>query len=177
MLMLDPDPIWLTWEDFAMKVYHFWRLVGPQLREQPEEQPRARFPAELAAPPPAAPAVVPASDAPFQLQKHQRVVKHAAFLQCQDCNRQAGRVKATGKYQALQHLLKQPARAAAPPAGEAAGDVGPGQTGTTEDVGPGSTGTTGEGPPGRTGGLATAARGEPARRIWPLFQKPAREPD
>eukprot|EP00971_Amphidinium_carterae_P209461 4155071-Amphidinium_carterae.2 len=57
------------------------------------------------------------------------------------------------------------------------GDVGPGRTGTTGDVGPGSTGITGEGPPGRTGGLATAAPGEPACRIWLLFQKRAREPD
>eukprot|EP00971_Amphidinium_carterae_P316617 6293720-Amphidinium_carterae.4 len=36
---LEPDLVWLTWRDFAMKVYHFWRLVGPQLRERPKEQP------------------------------------------------------------------------------------------------------------------------------------------
>eukprot|EP00971_Amphidinium_carterae_P293932 5835445-Amphidinium_carterae.1 len=23
---LEPDPVWLTWQDLAMKVYHFWRL-------------------------------------------------------------------------------------------------------------------------------------------------------
>eukprot|EP00971_Amphidinium_carterae_P013828 272439-Amphidinium_carterae.1 len=49
---LDPDPIWLAWEAFAMKVYHLWRLVGPQLRERPEEQPRARLPAEPTVSPP-----------------------------------------------------------------------------------------------------------------------------
>eukprot|EP00971_Amphidinium_carterae_P304352 6048193-Amphidinium_carterae.1 len=32
---LEPDPVWPTWQDFAMKVYHFWRLVGPQLRNRP----------------------------------------------------------------------------------------------------------------------------------------------
>eukprot|EP00971_Amphidinium_carterae_P220238 4372253-Amphidinium_carterae.1 len=40
---LEPDPVWLTWQDFAMKVYHFWRLVGPQLRERPEEQPSVKL--------------------------------------------------------------------------------------------------------------------------------------
>eukprot|EP00971_Amphidinium_carterae_P177829 3526932-Amphidinium_carterae.1 len=87
------DPVWLAWEDFAMKVYHFWRLVGPQHRERPDKQPRARLAAEPPVPPPAAPAArVPAADAPFQLGEHQRVVKHADFLQSLDCNRQAGRV-------------------------------------------------------------------------------------
>eukprot|EP00971_Amphidinium_carterae_P267604 5308595-Amphidinium_carterae.1 len=81
-----------------MKVYHFLRLLGPQLRDRPEEQPRVKLPAEPPAPPPAAPSRVPDADAPFQLGEHQRVVKHASFLQCLDCNRQAGRVKATGKY-------------------------------------------------------------------------------
>eukprot|EP00971_Amphidinium_carterae_P031044 611017-Amphidinium_carterae.1 len=79
-----------------MKVYHFWRLVGPMLCERPEE-PRAKLPAEPPVPPPAVPARVPATDAPFQLGEHKRVVKHADFLQCLDCNRQAGKVKTTGK--------------------------------------------------------------------------------
>eukprot|EP00971_Amphidinium_carterae_P125782 2491742-Amphidinium_carterae.1 len=51
---LDPDPIWLAWEDFAsfaMKVYQFWRFVGPQLRGRPKEPPRARLPAEPPVPP------------------------------------------------------------------------------------------------------------------------------
>eukprot|EP00971_Amphidinium_carterae_P305745 6076234-Amphidinium_carterae.1 len=73
-----------TSKDFAMKVCHFWRHVGPQLREKPKEQPRARLPAEPPVPPPAAPARVPATDAPFQLGEHKRVVKHADFLQCLD---------------------------------------------------------------------------------------------
>eukprot|EP00971_Amphidinium_carterae_P072386 1431947-Amphidinium_carterae.1 len=95
---LDPDPVWLTWQDLAMKVHHFRRLVGPQLHERPEEQPIAKLPAEPPIPLPAIPARVPATDAPFQLGEHQRVVKHADFLQCLDCNRQAGKIKATGKY-------------------------------------------------------------------------------
>eukprot|EP00971_Amphidinium_carterae_P225834 4479302-Amphidinium_carterae.1 len=57
------------------------------------------------------------------------------------------------------------------------GEVGPSETSTTDDVGPGRTGTTGEGPPGRIGGLAPAEPGAPVRKIWPSFQKPAREPD
>eukprot|EP00971_Amphidinium_carterae_P285532 5669210-Amphidinium_carterae.1 len=90
---LDPDATWLTWADLAMKMYHFWRLVGPQLRERPEDEPRARFPAELAIKPPATqPSVQDLSDAPIQLGAHQRVVKHEAFLQCLDCNRQTGKV-------------------------------------------------------------------------------------
>eukprot|EP00971_Amphidinium_carterae_P334907 6470453-Amphidinium_carterae.1 len=81
-----------------MKVYHFWRLVGPQLRERPEEQPRVKLPAETPVPPPAAPARVPDTEAPFQLGERQHVVKHANFLQCLDCNRQAGKVQAIGKH-------------------------------------------------------------------------------
>eukprot|EP00971_Amphidinium_carterae_P060485 1197160-Amphidinium_carterae.1 len=38
---LEPDPTWLTWADFANKVYHFWLQVGPQLRDRPEAEPRA----------------------------------------------------------------------------------------------------------------------------------------
>eukprot|EP00971_Amphidinium_carterae_P174558 3460265-Amphidinium_carterae.1 len=53
----------------------------------------------MPAPPPAAPARVPETDAPFQLE---RVVKHASFLQCLHCHRQAGRVKAMGKYMRTQ---------------------------------------------------------------------------
>eukprot|EP00971_Amphidinium_carterae_P181289 3596469-Amphidinium_carterae.1 len=84
-----------------MKVYHFWRLVGPQLRERPEEQPRVKLPAEPNHQ--SLPLLLQSgcqidTDVPFQLGEHQRVVKHASFLQCLDCNRQAGKVKATGKY-------------------------------------------------------------------------------
>eukprot|EP00971_Amphidinium_carterae_P348996 6490784-Amphidinium_carterae.2 len=89
---LEPDPVSLSWQDFAMKVYHIWRLVGPQLRDRPKEQPRVKLPTEPSAPPPAAPARVPDTDAPFQLGQHQRAVKHGRFLQCLDCNRQAGRM-------------------------------------------------------------------------------------
>eukprot|EP00971_Amphidinium_carterae_P222859 4422571-Amphidinium_carterae.2 len=64
---LEPDPVWLTWQDVATKVYNFWRLVGPQLRDRPEEQPRVKFPTEQPAPPPAVPARVPDTDAPFEV--------------------------------------------------------------------------------------------------------------
>eukprot|EP00971_Amphidinium_carterae_P128296 2541847-Amphidinium_carterae.1 len=81
-----------------MKVYNVWRLVGPQLRERPKEQPRVKLPADPPVPPLAAPARFPDTDAPFQLGEHLRVVKHASFLQCLDCDRQAGKAKVTGKY-------------------------------------------------------------------------------
>eukprot|EP00971_Amphidinium_carterae_P230339 4571272-Amphidinium_carterae.1 len=35
-------------------------------------------------------------EAPFQLGPHQRVVRHAIFLRCLNCGRQAGKVK--GEY-------------------------------------------------------------------------------
>eukprot|EP00971_Amphidinium_carterae_P166192 3293942-Amphidinium_carterae.1 len=37
---LEPDGSWTRWADFANKVYHVWRLVGPQLRERPDDEPR-----------------------------------------------------------------------------------------------------------------------------------------
>eukprot|EP00971_Amphidinium_carterae_P266878 5293852-Amphidinium_carterae.1 len=41
---LEPDATWLNCADFADKVCHFfWRQVGPQLRERPEDKPRARL--------------------------------------------------------------------------------------------------------------------------------------
>eukprot|EP00971_Amphidinium_carterae_P062696 1241019-Amphidinium_carterae.1 len=42
----------------------FWRLEGPQLRERPEEQPRARLPAEPAVRPPCCFQLVPAMAKP-----------------------------------------------------------------------------------------------------------------
>eukprot|EP00971_Amphidinium_carterae_P177374 3517840-Amphidinium_carterae.1 len=63
-----------------------------------EKQRSSRLPVEPPVPLPAAPARVPATDAPFQLGEHQLVVKHDDFLQCLDCHRQAGKVKATGEY-------------------------------------------------------------------------------
>eukprot|EP00971_Amphidinium_carterae_P105755 2094397-Amphidinium_carterae.1 len=43
---LEPDAHWLSWADFANKVYHIWRLDGPQLRERPEDERRVRLPVE-----------------------------------------------------------------------------------------------------------------------------------
>eukprot|EP00971_Amphidinium_carterae_P010294 203384-Amphidinium_carterae.1 len=37
---LDPDASWLRWAQFAHSVFHFWRLVGPQLRDRPDDEPR-----------------------------------------------------------------------------------------------------------------------------------------
>eukprot|EP00971_Amphidinium_carterae_P025886 510774-Amphidinium_carterae.1 len=33
---LDLDVTWTKWDDFANKLYHFWRRLGPQVRERPE---------------------------------------------------------------------------------------------------------------------------------------------
>eukprot|EP00971_Amphidinium_carterae_P310544 6171070-Amphidinium_carterae.1 len=35
------------WADFAKRVYHFWGLVGPLLRERPESELRVRLPPEV----------------------------------------------------------------------------------------------------------------------------------
>eukprot|EP00971_Amphidinium_carterae_P326911 6458002-Amphidinium_carterae.1 len=37
-------------------------------------------------------------EAPFQLGQHLRVVRHADFLQCMDCNRQTGKVRGNYKF-------------------------------------------------------------------------------
>eukprot|EP00971_Amphidinium_carterae_P228177 4526207-Amphidinium_carterae.1 len=52
---LEPDATWLRWTDFANKVFHFWRLVGPRLRERPDEEPRIRLPKEQVAEEPEVP--------------------------------------------------------------------------------------------------------------------------
>eukprot|EP00971_Amphidinium_carterae_P267236 5301162-Amphidinium_carterae.2 len=87
---LEPEETWVRWTDFANKVFHFWRLVGPRLRDEP----RIRLPREPVVEEPENPLrgmVFP--EAPFQLGQHLRVVRHADFLQCLDCNRQTGKVK------------------------------------------------------------------------------------
>eukprot|EP00971_Amphidinium_carterae_P206189 4091751-Amphidinium_carterae.1 len=59
--------------DFANKVFHFWRLVGPRLRERPEEEPRVKLPRQPAEVEPEVPVrgmVYP--EAPFQLGQHLR---------------------------------------------------------------------------------------------------------
>eukprot|EP00971_Amphidinium_carterae_P118267 2342994-Amphidinium_carterae.1 len=67
------DRTWLSWADFANKVFHFWRLVGPNLRERPDEGPRARLPRQPAEEEPEVPVrgmVYP--EAPFRLGPHLR---------------------------------------------------------------------------------------------------------
>eukprot|EP00971_Amphidinium_carterae_P325884 6456414-Amphidinium_carterae.1 len=43
-MALAPDATWDNWADFANKVFHFWRLVGPQLRGRPDSVPWVRLP-------------------------------------------------------------------------------------------------------------------------------------
>eukprot|EP00971_Amphidinium_carterae_P295820 5875040-Amphidinium_carterae.1 len=72
----------------TIEVFHFWRLVGPQLRERPEAEPRVRLPREPAENVPEVPVrgmVYP--EAPFRLGPHLRVVRHEDFLQCLACTR------------------------------------------------------------------------------------------
>eukprot|EP00971_Amphidinium_carterae_P330822 6464056-Amphidinium_carterae.1 len=91
---LEPEGSWLRWADFANKVFHFWRLVGPQLRERPEGEPRVRLPREPAEEEPEVPVrgmVYP--EAPFRLANHLRVVRHEDFLQCLACTRITGKVR------------------------------------------------------------------------------------
>eukprot|EP00971_Amphidinium_carterae_P261832 5193914-Amphidinium_carterae.1 len=78
----EPDATWLSWTDFATiyiyiyyKVYHLWRLVRPH-REHPDDELRARLPAEPAVAASAVPVSEQAlSEAPFQLGPHKRVVR------------------------------------------------------------------------------------------------------
>eukprot|EP00971_Amphidinium_carterae_P044488 874893-Amphidinium_carterae.3 len=79
--LLDPDVTWHHWADFVNKVHHFWRLVGPQLRERPDDEPRTRLPAEPAVEAPAVSGTEQdLSEAPFQVGTHPRVVRHEAFF-------------------------------------------------------------------------------------------------
>eukprot|EP00971_Amphidinium_carterae_P190133 3773974-Amphidinium_carterae.1 len=41
--MLAPDATWTNWADFANKVYHYWGIVGPQLRLRPDSEPCVRL--------------------------------------------------------------------------------------------------------------------------------------
>eukprot|EP00971_Amphidinium_carterae_P119659 2370693-Amphidinium_carterae.1 len=79
---LEPNANWLSWADFANRVYHFWRLVGPQLRERPDNEPRVRLPAEEVMETPAVgPKGMVFPEAPFQIGPDQRVVRRAAMSQ------------------------------------------------------------------------------------------------
>eukprot|EP00971_Amphidinium_carterae_P333117 6467657-Amphidinium_carterae.1 len=62
---------------------------------------------------------MPATGVPFQLGEHQRVVKHADFLQCLDHNRQAGKINATVKYN-FAYMRTQDCRVKKRPTGFAA---------------------------------------------------------
>eukprot|EP00971_Amphidinium_carterae_P265628 5269884-Amphidinium_carterae.1 len=76
---LESTTSWVYWADFANKVFHFWRLVGPLLRERLDTAPRVRLPPEL-------PEV---TRAPFLVGHHHSIVRHATYLQRLDCGRQA----------------------------------------------------------------------------------------
>eukprot|EP00971_Amphidinium_carterae_P171101 3391005-Amphidinium_carterae.2 len=173
-----------------MKVYHLYKLVGLQLRERPEEQPRAKLPAEPPAPipPPAAPARAPATDAPFQLGEHKRVVKHADFLQCLDCNRQAGKVKSYWqdcRQLKIKKVKKRPtgfdagteeaSSSGVHPAGEATGGLLPWANNVLS--GNRRTGTVESGVAGSTGAVASGSTGSTGSSLFLIFRKRPREPD
>eukprot|EP00971_Amphidinium_carterae_P033194 653553-Amphidinium_carterae.1 len=157
--------------DVLANVCNFWRLVGPQLRERPEDEPRTRLPAEPAV-------TTPENPVSEQALSEARVVRHEAeaFLHCVDCGRQTGKVKRKLK---KRKVKVRPTGFAAPfggasssggpPTGEATGcpfplasSVLPGSTGNASTVAPGRTGSTGEAPPGRTGESAPSQPGQPA---------------
>eukprot|EP00971_Amphidinium_carterae_P199405 3957473-Amphidinium_carterae.1 len=52
---LEPDATWLYGADFANRVFHFWRLVGPKLRDKPDAKPRIWLPREPVVEPPEVP--------------------------------------------------------------------------------------------------------------------------
>eukprot|EP00971_Amphidinium_carterae_P023657 466729-Amphidinium_carterae.1 len=70
---LEPDATWLSWSDFANKVFFFWRLVGRQPRERPDNKPRVRLPAEVVEETPVASSTEMVNpDAPLQIGPHLR---------------------------------------------------------------------------------------------------------
>eukprot|EP00971_Amphidinium_carterae_P212393 4215054-Amphidinium_carterae.2 len=36
----DRNQMQLSWAEFTVKVYNFWRIVGPPFRERPKDEPR-----------------------------------------------------------------------------------------------------------------------------------------
>eukprot|EP00971_Amphidinium_carterae_P166118 3292667-Amphidinium_carterae.7 len=117
------------------------------------------------------------------------------LLQCLDCKRQAGKVKATGKYNfaymrtqdciqlKIKRVKKRPTGFAAetetassrgvPPAGEATGGLFP----WASDVLPGIR-NTGEVEPGQTVSTSTVVPGRTGMaRIYLIFLRPPRAPD
>eukprot|EP00971_Amphidinium_carterae_P002796 55086-Amphidinium_carterae.2 len=118
---LEPDATWLAWADFATKVYHFWRLVGPQLRERPEEEPRARLQAELAVAARAEPATeYDLTEAPFSRQTGK--VKDFFYLRSQDC-RQLKNRKRKVRPPGFAAPLGGASSSGRPPDGEATGQL------------------------------------------------------
>eukprot|EP00971_Amphidinium_carterae_P023794 469064-Amphidinium_carterae.1 len=105
-MAMDNPMSWLSWADFANKVYHFWLLVKPQLCERPEDKPRVRLPAEVVEETPeVGPRGMVYPEAPFQLGPHLRVVRHETYLRCLDCSRQTGKVK--GEYNFSYHYTHE----------------------------------------------------------------------
>eukprot|EP00971_Amphidinium_carterae_P131138 2597733-Amphidinium_carterae.1 len=66
---LEPATSWTYWADFANKVFRFWRLVGPLLRQRPESEPPEVGIIGMAFP-----------EMPFLIGPHQRVVRHGVSL-------------------------------------------------------------------------------------------------
>eukprot|EP00971_Amphidinium_carterae_P282607 5610447-Amphidinium_carterae.1 len=89
---LEPEDTWLRWADFANNVFHFWRLVGPRLRERPDDEPRVKLPRE------------PVAEEPEILSVEMCFRKHHS---CLACTRQTGKVK--GNYN-FAYLTKQSCR-------------------------------------------------------------------
>eukprot|EP00971_Amphidinium_carterae_P031028 610699-Amphidinium_carterae.1 len=49
---LEPTVTWKLWTDFAHEVFYFWKLVGPRLREQPDNATRLQLPPKVPEEPP-----------------------------------------------------------------------------------------------------------------------------
>eukprot|EP00971_Amphidinium_carterae_P010409 205501-Amphidinium_carterae.1 len=77
------------WANFANKVFHFWRLVGPLLRERLESEPWVRLLPEV----------------PEKVSEV--VIRHDTYLHCLDRGRQTGTVK--GEYN-FSYLKRQACR-------------------------------------------------------------------
>eukprot|EP00971_Amphidinium_carterae_P010932 215807-Amphidinium_carterae.2 len=87
----EPSEEWKQWGSVCQAARNVWLSVGSKLRNRPERWPRVRLPA----PEPVPDLVVPVEVtnllvAPFVVWPPQRVVEHATYAICLDCNSNVG---------------------------------------------------------------------------------------
>eukprot|EP00971_Amphidinium_carterae_P178547 3542159-Amphidinium_carterae.1 len=88
---LEPSEEWKQWSTLCQAVRNFWLLVGPKLRNRPEQWPTVRLPAPEPEPEVVeseGPVRFPAE--PFVCGPHVHVVEHETSAICLDCQCHVG---------------------------------------------------------------------------------------